>query len=556
MDDGNMNILGLTHPISWNTAACIISDGELIAFTEEERFTRDKHAKHSFPKNAIWFCLDKSGLRAEDIDLVAVGFQNKNYCGNDPAGNIHTEPYHEKTKEGLASLNITADVKLYNHHVSHVASAFMCSGFRSSNCYSLDGAGDDSVGWLGHSEGFFSDLYSITNASENTPFPSTVIGCGSSWGTLYEDVTDILGFRRHSGEGKTMGLAAYGNLDEDLLPLFSKGETGCPDNVAYKKFFNKRGWTLSMDYYGKKEPKASVDPLSGEGKNLAHTLQSYYNDFLIRTAKKSLKETGCPNFCLAGGVALNCTANGSLASQDFVDNIFIQPASHDAGTALGAALLAYWEKYGKFAKARFPHAYWGKEYTQDEIRLALINNRLSFKEVDPSVSAAELLSDNKIVCFFQGRAEVGPRALGNRSILANPIESENLHKINKLKGREPWRPLAPSILEDDYHEVVECKHHSPFMLMATQVKEEYKEKIPAVVHVDGSCRPQTVYKQTNPIFYETILEFKKRTGIPVVLNTSFNLWHEPIVNSPMDAIKTWKESGADALIMGNFLVEK
>ena len=158
--------------------------------------------------------------------------------------------------------------------------------------------------------------------------------------------------------------------------------------------------------------------------------------------------------------------------------------------------------------------------------------------------------------MFQGRAEVGPRALGNRSILANPTDKNNLDKINKLKGREPWRPLAPSILEDNYHDVVDSKHHSPFMLMACQVREEYKEKIPAVVHVDGSCRPQTVYKKTNPTFYKTILEFKKRTGIPVVLNTSFNLWYEPIVNSPEDALKTWKESGVDALVMGNFLIEK
>ena len=548
-----MNILGITHPISWNTAACIISEGELIAFTEEERFLRVKHAKHTFPENAIKFCLKKAGLEAKDIDLVAIGFQNANYCVGDSNGENFTNDEHEKTLQGLASLEIKAKIKLYNHHVSHVASAFMCSGLSFSNCYSLDGAGDDCVGWLGHSEGFFSDLHDIKKASTNTIFPSSIIECGSSWGTLYEDVTELLGFRRHSGEGKTMGLAPYGNLNKETLPRLFSSLHACPDNISYRQAFNEKGWTLSFDYY--KDSAATVDPLSEEGKNLAHTLQAYYNEFLVNAAKNSVRETGCKNFCLAGGVALNCTANGFLASQDFVDKIFIQPAAHDAGSALGAALLAYWEKYGTFAKARFSHAYWGEEYTQDQIREAL-QGKVSYKQVDPSLAAGQLLADNKIVCLFQGRAEVGPRALGNRSILANPTDKNNLDKINKLKGREPWRPLAPSILEDNYHDVVDSKHHSPFMLMACQVREEYKEKIPAVVHVDGSCRPQTVYKKTNPTFYKTILEFKKRTGIPVVLNTSFNLWYEPIVNSPEDALKTWKESGADALVMGNFLIEK
>ena len=551
-----MNILGITHPISWNTAACIISDGELIAFSEEERFSREKHAKHAFPEKSIQFCLELAKLKPRDIDLVAVGFKNENYCMNDPSGEKTTLPFWKKAEKGLASLGISAKRKFYNHHVCHVASSFMCAGFGFSNCYSLDGNGDDCSGWLGHSEGFFSDLQNIRNASKRTHFPSYVIHCALSWGMLYEDVTEILGFKRHSGEGKTMGLAPYGKLDENLLPAFFHKELKCPDILDYRKLFTKRDWARYPKYYQQTESPAVIDPLTQEGKNLAHTVQSYYNNFLIKQSQKSFNETSCPNFCLAGGVALNCTANGALASQDFIEKIFIQPASNDAGSALGAALLAYWEKYRTFAKAKFSHAYWGKEYTQDEIRLSLTDDHLAFKEVDPSVSAAELLSDNKIVCFFQGRAEVGPRALGNRSILANPSNKENLDKINKLKGREPWRPLAPSILEDDYHDVVECKHHSPFMLMATQVKENYKEKIPAVVHVDGSCRPQTVYENTNPIFYKTILEFKKRTGIPVVLNTSFNLWYEPIVNSPEDAIKTWKESGADALIIGNFLIEK
>ena len=285
-------------------------------------------------------------------------------------------------------------------------------------------------------------------------------------------------------------------------------------------------------------------------------LQHHYNNYLTKKAMQMVESNDCRNFSLSGGCALNCTGNGHLSNLGFVDDIFVQPAAADNGTSLGAAILASMEHAGGYDN-NFKHAYWGSEFTQDDIRNELNRQNLTYEHYgNPSSTVADLLTQDKVVCNFQGRAEIGPRALGNRSILANPCNPETLNKVNKIKGREPWRPLAPSILEENFFEVVEAKEHSPYMLKALQVTEEYREKIPAVVHVDNSCRPQTVYKETNPIFHDIILEFRKRTGIPVVLNTSFNLSYEPIVNSPYDAIRTFLESDADALCIGNFVVEK
>ncbi len=539
-----MNILGITHPISFNSSACIIRSDELIAIGEEERFNRVKHAPRIFPEQSVKFCLKKANLSPEDIHIVAVGFGDKNFCGG-PGSKEMIKRNWDKCLFGLAKLGIdSCKTRFFSHHLCHMMSTFAAGGHKNwSNIMSIDGAGDDCSGFMANSEGLFRDLKSSVNCSANTRFPSYIIPCGASWGLLWEDVTELLGFKRHSGEGKTMGLASYGQEDMRLLPpLFSENY---PNTESFRNFFKSNGWINTR-----------VDPLSDTGKNLAHTLQQYYNEKLIYYARRLYENTNCKKFSLAGGCALNCTANGELAKQDFVKELYIQPLSHDAGTSVGAAIIAYWAENNKLPKARMPHAYWGAEYSHEEILSELNKQNIPFKEQDPAKAAAELLADNKVVCFFQGRAEVGPRALGNRSILANPIFKDNLDKVNKIKGRESWRPLAPSILEESYFDVVDAKFLSPFMLMAAPVKEYYIEKIPAVVHVDNSCRPQSVNKNTNKIFHKTILEFKKRTGIPVVLNTSYNLSHEPIVNSPRDAIKTFLSSDADALVIGDFVVEK
>lgn len=550
-----MNILGITHPISFNSSACVIKDGVLVSIGEEERFIRVKHAPRIFPKKSIQFCLEVAGLKPEHIDMVAVGFSETSLYGGKPLAALIKKEW-DKALFGLSKMGIDSyKINFFSHHLSHMMSALACGGHKNwSNVISIDGAGDDCSGFMSNSEGLFSNPKSSVDSSQRTRFPSFIIPYGHSWGLLWEDVTELLGFQRHGGEGKTMGLASYGEPDASLLPsMFSNHY---PSMGKFRKFFESKGWKVNPQLTGREYGNPRVDPVSEKGKNLACTLQKYYNEKLIYYAKRLHQDSNCRKFSLVGGCALNCTANGELSKQDFVSELYIQPLSHDGGTAVGAATLAYWEKFGTLPEVKMPHAYWGAEFSSQEIIDELNKQNISFEEKDPAVATAELLADNKVVCFFQGKAEVGPRALGNRSILANPIFKENLDRVNKIKGREYWRPLAPSILEEDYFDVVDAKFLSPFMLMAVPVKEYYREKVPAVVHIDNSCRPQSVSKKTNGIFHKTILEFKKRSGIPIVLNTSYNLSHEPIVNSPRDAIKTFLSSETDALVIGNFVIEK
>jgi carbamoyltransferase len=615
-----MNILGITHCLSVNSSAALLIDGEIVSINEEERFVRVKRAESEnegglFPEKAIAECLNHANLKPQDVDLICVGglahgarnlmnwigkgrVLNQqlsgegfyNTTGIPDYNSFSTEEYslnmENRTKSGLKNMGL-GEVRLefYNHHLSHAASSFFCSGYSYSNIFSLDGAGDTCSGWIGFSQQAFSDPYSIEASTcqqrrmlqankdwAGSRSRNQIIRYDFSWGWLWTKISRLLGFQYHGGEGKTMGLAPYGEFDPDILPSFFNHD-GTPDIWAYKEHFVSRfGLVLSSHLdleFGSDEEK--LDPLSKEGKNLAYTVQKYYNDFLTNQAKAMIDNNGCKDFCLAGGVALNCTGNGHLSKLDFVNNVFVQPASGDNGTALGAAILGLLhtgnsslkhvgnDGYGichEHARVNFNHAYWGSYYTDDEIEKALESSVLEYEKVNNAPErVAELLCQDKVVCNFQGRAEIGPRALGNRSILANPCKKETLDKVNKIKGREPWRPLAPSILEEDYFKVVISKQYSPYMLMACQVAHEWRKKIPAVVHVDGSCRPQTVFKSTNPFYHDIILKFKERTGVPLVLNTSYNMYHEPIVNSPDDAIKSFVELGADALCIGNFIAK-
>lgn len=547
-----MIILGLTHLASWNQACCIIRDGSLIAFAEEERFIRIKHAPGLFPKNAIQFCLTYAGMSIHDIDVVAVGFGEK--ASSELFDSAYFESVAQRMYNHLNEMGIPqGKVRYYSHHIAHAASTFPCSGYSKGNILSVDGSGEDCAGVVGVYDDFFGDFYSSVNLHSKAAFLNRIIPATHSWGELWSDVTEVLGFFRHSGEGKTMGLAPYGEYDESELPDFLDAK-GFPDNKRYKEFFASKGYDIQRVYQAR--PKTSVQPMTTKGQNIARTLQEYYNRFMIQTAFDLFRSSGSHTFSISGGCGLNCSGNGALSNQPYVGSLYVQPASHDAGTALGSAVLAHWEETGKPLTTPFDHAYWGEEFSCEQIRQVLLNQQLSFSEVDPAECAAELLAQNYVVGFFQGRAEIGPRALGNRSILANPCFKDNLKRVNDIKGREYWRPLSPSILEDDYFDVVDSRHPSPFMLLAVPVREKYLNKIPAVVHVDGSCRPQTVYQHTNPVYYRMINRFKKLTGIPVVLNTSFNLSHEPIVNTPADALSTFFSSDVDALVMGSFLIKK
>lgn len=541
-----MNILGLSHPISWNPAACILVDGELIAFAEEERFVRLKHAPHIYPARAIAFCLEKAGLKVGDIDISAIGFERP---GARPIQQASLEKYlledidNEQRFELLTSVGLFhADAQLktfgercyFDHHLCHAASTAIPSNYERTNIITLDGWGGLSSGMLG----YYEKDSGITKFADIDP--------NQSWGMTYELITESLGFMCHSGEGKTMGLASYGNVDTNLLPDFCEQELGLPDVKRYEKF-------VAMHF----APREQQAPIENIHRDLAATLQYYYERSLLKIGKWLKNKTGSGHYTLAGGVALNCAANGKLAESSFVEEIFVQPASHDAGTALGAAILAHQKTSGTWPTLKFNHGYWGPSYTSTEIKAALDFARVPYEKCDAPEAAAKALARDEIVGWFQGAAEVGPRALGNRSILANPGRKDNLNRINQhVKRRELWRPLAPSVLIERYGEVFNSKHVSPFMLLAAQVAEPWRDRLPAIVHIDGSARPQAVDAEVNPRFHRLLRCFEAQTGLPVVLNTSFNLNDEPLVNAPEHAIATFFRSGIETLIIGDYIVRK
>jgi carbamoyltransferase len=498
-----------------------------------------------FPQRAIEFCLSRAGVKPQDVQATAVGFERPG------PGGLTTEKIAQYITGSLPSSEIpyfqvlsaylSADTDIhsygkrhyYDHHLAHVASAFWPSGFDEANVISLDGWGGRLSGLIG----FQRRGQPLQSIAEIHP--------RNSWGAVYGFVTERLGFRIHSAEGKTMGLAAYGAPDEELLPDWCEPTLGLPDMARYQNYL-----------LSKIPRRAAHEPLLKSHKNLAATLQGYYDRSLLKMAQHLFARTACRNFVLAGGVALNCTGNGKLASQSYVDRIFIQPASHDAGSALGAAILAHEELTGRSCQIEFGHAYWGPDYGDDDIRNTLNFAQAKFREVDPVEAAASAILNNKTIGWFQGRAEVGPRALGARSIFANASDRNNLERVNRIKRREPWRPLAPSAMEERFFDIFDMRVLSPFMLIAGAVRKEWAAKIPAVVHVDGSARPQSVAQKTNPLFHQLLKKLDARTGIPAVLNTSFNLDDEPLVNSPEHALATLFRSGLDALVIGNFMVEK
>jgi len=533
-----MLILGLTHPICWNTAACILVDGELVAMVEEERLNRIKHAPRMAPKLAMDYCLKQAGVDLQEVDCVAVGFDR----GMETAvGNFRSEA------NLLSSMN-QADKQLpldgydpsrvifTNHHLAHAASAFFASGFDEANILTLDGSGGSESGTLAVGRGTeISVLKAISNRS--------------SWGLLYEEITEKLGFRPHSGEGKVMGLAAYGVPDPLGLPCVDwTGEIPTIDPQRRKAFVEKL------------VPRKKDDAITAEHKDLAATLQDTLERAAACMAEWLFRETGIRRLCLAGGTALNCSMNGKLALLPFVDDIFIQPAAYDAGTALGAALSVHVAKTGQRPPWRMQHAYWGPEYSNAEIETALASygERLHFRRSpDICQETAGLIAEGKIVGWFQGRSELGPRALGNRSILGDPSRPGMKDQINlHVKHREPWRPFAPSILEEEIARYIDRPRSSPYMILAFDTKIERHAEMCSAMHVDGTIRPQTVSRETNPRYWMLIKRFQEITGIPVVLNTSFNVESQPIVNAPQEAIDTFLDCGMDVLAIGDYLAWK
>ncbi len=551
-----MIILGITDTVCQDNAAAIIVDGEIIAMVEEERLNRIKHAPRMLPQKAIQWCLDMARCKIEDVDIIAIGFDHPNTVLLDNMvckvkrtfrgqkvlrGPMEEIRYWKRHRYYLAQLDpylkYRDKVMFVRHHMAHAASSFYLSPFENAGIVSLDGSGGQDAGLIAIGRG--TEIEVVRYVDRET-----------SWGELYERFTGALGFKPHSDEGKVMGLAAYGDPEGQVFPFIQMPNSG------ELPHYDRDGFLKALSEI---RPRAKNEyPINGYHEQIAARLQYSLERVVGRLTEILHEKTGFTDLCMAGGTALNCSCNGKLLTLPHVKRIFVQPAAADCGTALGAAVYAHVKLTGERPRTRFNHLYWGPQFTNDEIEGVLKQAKVPYRKVARiGEETAKLLVQNKIVGWFQGRMEVGPRALGGRSIVANPTDPRMKDAVNNnVKFREPWRPFAPSILAEYMEEYFGTKHPSPFMILAFQAREEVKGKIPAALHVDGTGRPQTVEKETNPWYWELIDEFRKLTGVPVVLNTSFNVAGQPIVCTPKDAIGTFYICGLDALAIGDFIVEK
>ena len=564
--------LGINYSQMHDSAVALLRDGEIIFAIAEERLSRVKHDA-SFPYRSIQAALDFAGIHSADLDFVCYGwqpagdvFRHDLACylrGRMPANypNVlnstrhfasmwHQQNGHRRFEHHFGATR--ARVLFIEHHLAHAISAYALSGFDDAAVLVIDGRGawEATSLWHGH-EGRLEHLETI-----NWP---------NSLGMFYAEMTQFLGFQKYSDEWKVMGLAPYGKPGVDLSEFIqiSSGSSQEPaTNGVYYRINSKallgnvRGAPRITAKLG--PPRESESEITSRHHDIAFAVQDACERAMIALARRATGLAHTRNLCLAGGVALNSKANGKILASGICDGIFIQPAAGDDGVAIGAALAPMLDGNRPLLLQQMRHVYLGNEISDDQIESVLHTCKVRFTRLDdPPASAAEMIASGKILGWFQGRMEFGPRALGNRSILADPRDPEMKDRVNKaVKFRESWRPFAPAVLAEAAHEYFETAHHSPFMILTAQVRPEKRARIPAVTHVDGSARPQTVEASVNPLFHRLTSEFHRRTGVPVVMNTSFNLRGEPIVCSVPDALRTFFTSGMDALIIGSFLIDK
>ncbi|MCE3228016.1 MAG: carbamoyltransferase [Bacteroidetes bacterium] len=552
-----MNVIGISAYYH-DSACCIIRDGELIAAAQEERFTRIKHDP-ALPVNAFKFCLKQADLSIDKIDAIAYyedpvkKLSRQLWCGADYFNEAFTHKMDpsKPEREIREILGFGGKIEFVDHHLSHAASSYYFSGFKSAALLTMDGVGEWATTTYGIAKDRSIDLF------EEVHFPDSV-------GLLYSTITSYLGFGVNSGEYKVMGLAPYGEplyIDKlyELIQLKEKGQYKL--NLEYFDFI--RGNTMFSgklaELMGQPVRKKESELLKFH-LDVAKSLQVVLEQILLEKAKYLHSVTGEDNLCMAGGVALNCVANGKLLREGPFKKMFVQPASNDAGGALGAAAHAYAKHSGNNIKsAPLRSVFLGPEYTNADIRNLLDAtslNSVSYETTEEMQKAtAQRLAKGKVIGWFQGRMEFGPRALGGRSILADPRNPEMRDRINAMvKKREAFRPFAPAILEDKTKKYFDLSHSSPFMLETCQVVSE--ESLPAITHVDKSARVQTVNEKDNPCFAGLLAEFEKLTGCPILLNTSFNVRGEPIVCTPADAFLCFVNTDIDCLVLGNTIIDR
>jgi len=566
-----MIILGITA-FQHDSAACVLLDGRLVAAAEEERFTRKKH-DGGFPYGAINYCLSEIGASINDVAWVG-------FCFN-PWLNIHRKMFHLARhfpkslafvrdragySSGIPSMMVAKSYlkrlpgydpqqarfkfQFVEHHIAHAHSCFTISPFDRAAILSADGIGEWTTTLLASGRGTriskFKKIY----------FPASL-------GKFYATLTMFLGFRPNSDEHEVMALSSYAKTDKyysefkRVIRLLPDGEYEM--DTSFLKYQHGQ-----IPYYSDKflltfgADRKPGQEITDRHAEVAGGGQRRLEDAMVHIANYLHKVTGSRKLCLSGGVALNCVANGKLLRQTKFEEIYVQPAAYDAGAAIGAAFYIHNGILGNRRDFVMDHAFWGPEYSHDEIEAFLRLSKVTYREVkDPSAEAARLVSKGRIVGWFQGRMEFGPHALGKRSILADPRDPKMKDVVNEvIQHRESFSPFAASILAEKVSEYFDFSHPSPFKLLVYNVLPEKRDVIPSVTHVDGTSCIHSVEKDTDPLYYNLITEFERLTGVPIVLNTSFSIEEEPIVCTPKNALRCFYTTGIDDLVIGDFLLSK
>jgi carbamoyltransferase len=591
-----LQILGISCYFH-DAAAALFRDGVLIAAAEEERFTRKKH-DYEYPENAIDFCLRSGGIEARDLDYVV--FFEKPFIKFERLllSSMQTFPHsHKVFREAMVTwfgdklwikhllqnrLNLPASKVFFSeHHLSHAASAFFCSPYEEAAILTVDGVGEWTTASFGIGKG--SDIKLI----KEIRFPHSI-------GLLYSAFTAFLGFEVNEGEYKVMGMAPFGSPKyiDKVHQLIHFGNDGSFElNMDYFSFhystdrtFNRKFVDLFGEpreskshfftpstgfpiYFGEKPTNFDeAGRLNQHYADIAASIQAVTEEAMLRMANALQRETGLNKLCMAGGVALNSVANGRILRETPFEEIYVHPAAGDSGGAIGAAMYMYHSVLGKPRAFVMEHAYWGQQHSLGDIESFLKSENIPYERIEDDDQVLDRVTDNlhqgKVIGWYQGRFEWGPRALGNRSILADPRRNDMKDTVNiKIKFREPFRPFAPSVLAEkagQYFDLDNAAGHYParFMLYVVDVRPDQQETLPAITHVDGTGRLQTVKKEFNPRYYRLIEKFGEATGVPVILNTSFNLKGEPIVNTPREAYSTFSRSGMDTLVLENYIINK
>jgi carbamoyltransferase len=560
-----MYILGFnsTH----DGSAALVKDGEVLCAVEEERFTRKKH-HYGFPEHAIAACLDHAGIGWEDLDHASFYWNPRkglfpflfHVIRHFPRSLAYFDHQPGIWREFMAlpkklrnEYGFKGDFHFLDHHRNHIASAYWPSGFTEAAAMSVDGTGE----WEATAMARVGPDGKI-KILQSTSYPHSV-------GKLWETLTQYLGFRPNSGEGKVMGLAPYGRPDlvEKFRKVLSFDESGSFKlDLSYFDFHVGRERKYSDRFIAEfgpaREPESGMD---ARHEDIAFALQQVTEELLLAMVNALHRRTGLDHLVMAGGVSLNSVANGRLVRETPFKEIFVQPSAGDAGAALGSALRVWHEVLGKGQEGRWTmvNACLGPGYPEERLLSALEAAGVEYRRCeDAPKEAAALIAEGRIITWYQGRMEYGPRALGNRSILADPRNPETKDILNaRVKHREGFRPFAPAVLAERANEFFECGDaEAPYMLKVFDVRPEKRDVIPSVTHVDGSARVQTVRREQNQRYYDVIHAFGELTGVPVILNTSFNVRGEPIVNTPEQAIACFLGTDIDALFLGDYLITK